>query len=767
MRSNLQPLPDKENPDETWKFLQDGVNKIMTKLQEGMDMTAYMELYTAVHNFCTAQKPVGSGGFNSVNNNRGGAHLLGEGLYNRLQSFLNTHLDEVKSASDKYSGEDLLKFYIKEWQRYTTAATYNNHLFRYLNRHWVKREMDEGKKNVYDIYTLHLVRWKAVMFTATHDKVMKAVLELVEKQRNGDTIEHQQVKQLVMSFVALGLDESDSTKSTLDVYKEFFEIPYLRATKEYYAKESKNFLAENSVVEYMKKAESRIQEEKERVDMYLLNDILSPLMRTCDESLIKDHSNILREEFQVLLDTDRQDDLGRMYRLLQRITDGLDPLKSRFELHVKKSGFNAVEKIITGSENVDPKVYVETLLEVHIQYRDLVVRAFDNDTEFVRSLDNACRDYVNRNKISKSNLNKSPELLAKFTDNLLKQNTKMSEDNDMEKSQTNIMTIFKYIEDKDVYQNFYRRALAKRLVNSSASDDAETGMISKLKEACGFEYTNKLQRMFQDIQTSKDLNSSYREWVSNTYNADDQKQFVDASYNILATGVWPLTAPNTNFAPPPILQKTYERFSAFYASKHSGRKLTWLWQLCKGEVKANYTKAMAKLPYTFQVSSYQMAILLLFNEADSLTYEQIEEATKLNKDHLEPCLAVFLKAKVFNVIPEGSKPEPGTKYTLNHNFKSKKIKVNLNINIKAETKQETEETHKTIEDDRKLLIQSAIVRVMKSRKTLKHQNLVSETISLIRSRFTPKVSDIKKCIEMLIEKEYLERLEDDVLGYLA
>lgn len=59
---------------------------------------------------------------------------------------------------------------------------------------------------------------------------------------------------------------------------------------------------------------------------------------------------------------------------------------------------------------------------------------------------------------------------------------------------------------------------------------------------------------------------------------------------------------------------------------------------------------------------------------------------------------------------------------------------------------------------------------MKSRKKMKHVVLVQETINQIKSRFTPKVQDIKKSIDQLIEKEYLERLEDgqgDELGYLA
>jgi len=267
------------------------------------------------------------------------------------------------------------------------------------------------------------------------------------------------------------------------------------------------------------------------------------------------------------------------------------------------------------------------------------------------------------------------------------------------------------------------------------------------------------------MQISKDLNSGFKEFEAGLIEPGDDKP-VDASYSILGTGFWPLNPPNTDFTPPAEIAKAYERFQTFYGQKHSGRKLTWLWQLCKGEVKANYFKN-TKTPYTFQVSTYQMAILLLFNENDKNSYDDIFKATQLQADVLDPALGIFVKAKVLTMTPDTDKPGPGKMFALNYDFKSKKIRVNLNIPVKSEQKQEVDETHKTIEEDRKLLMQSAIVRIMKARKKMKHTQLVSECINQIRSRFVPKIPDIKKCIDILLEKEYLERLDDDELGYLA
>jgi cullin 1 len=84
------------------------------------------------------------------------------------------------------------------------------------------------------------------------------------------------------------------------------------------------------------------------------------------------------------------------------------------------------------------------------------------------------------------------------------------------------MTAFKYIEDRDVFQKFYQKHLARRLISeTAASEDAESSMITKLKEACGFEYTSKLSRMFTDISLSKEMGDKFRDRLSKNHDPSD------------------------------------------------------------------------------------------------------------------------------------------------------------------------------------------------------------------------------------------------------
>ena len=100
-----------------------------------------------------------------------GANLVGSDLYNSLKDYLRRHLATLYIKREN-APDSLLHYYSREWLNYTRAASYIHHIFRYLNRHWVKREMDEGHRNVYDINTVGVRtgrNWTVIHFVFLYD----------------------------------------------------------------------------------------------------------------------------------------------------------------------------------------------------------------------------------------------------------------------------------------------------------------------------------------------------------------------------------------------------------------------------------------------------------------------------------------------------------------------------------------------------------------------------------------------------------------------
>ncbi|KAK7866126.1 hypothetical protein R5R35_004775 [Gryllus longicercus] len=760
------PAPRQIDLGQIWGDLQEGIEQIYSR--RGMTRQRYMELYTHVYNYCTSVHQQGSGSSSGTRLKKGqvtgGAQLVGLELYKKLRDFLRNYLFTLVKDGVELMDEDVLQFYTKQWEEYQFSSKVLNGVCAYLNRHWVRRECEEGRKGIYEIYQLSLVTWRDNLFKLLNRQVTNAVLKLIERERNGETINTRLVSGVINCYVELSLNEEDpgAKCQNLQLYKDSFENVFMEDTERFYTCESTEFLRQNPVTEYMKKAEQRLLEEQKRVQVYLHETTLDPLNQTCEKVLIRKHLEIFHAEFQNLLDADKNDDLGRMYQLVSRIPDGLSELRNLLESHIATQGLAAVDKCGEGASN-DPKTYVNTILEVHKKYNALILTAFHNDSGFVAALDKACGRFINSNAVTRQadSSTKSPELLAKYCDLLLKKSCKNPEEGELEDTLNQVMIVFKYIEDKDVFQKFYSKMLAKRLVQQmSASDDAESSMISKLKGACGFEYTSKLQRMFQDIGVSKDLNEAFRKHLVNSNEPLD----IDFSIQVLSSGSWPFQH-SIAFSLPAELERSVNRFTTFYSGQHSGRKLSWLYNMSKGELITNCFKNR----YTLQASTFQMAVLLQYNVSEVWTVQQLHESTQIKLDFLIQVLQILVKAKLLQSEDDENDLNADSSLQLFTGYRNKKLRVNINIPIKTEQKIEQETTLKHVEEDRKLLIQAAIVRIMKMRKVLKHQQLVAEVLNQLSSRFKPRVNVIKKCINILIEKEYLERTEGerDTYSYLA
>lgn len=132
--------------------------------------------------------------------------------------------------------------------------------------------------------------------------------------------------------------------------------------------------------------------------------------------------------------------------------------------------------------------------------------------------------------------------------------------------------------------------------------------------------------------------------------------------------------------------------------------------------------------------------------------------------------AVTKKDSKSKIKTQFSKLFPTDKISLNVDYKHKQRRVNIyHTPLNTTEKQEEKRSILSIDRDRENDIQCCLVRIMKTRKQCEHSQLVAESIEQLKARFQPKMPMIKKVIDTLIEKEYLERDPDNrnMLKYIA
>uniref|UniRef100_A0AAY4AP00 Cullin family profile domain-containing protein n=1 Tax=Denticeps clupeoides TaxID=299321 RepID=A0AAY4AP00_9TELE len=501
------------------------------------------------------------------------------------------------------------------------------------------------------------------------------------------------------------------------VYEEDFEVPFLEMSAEFFQMESQKFLAENSASVYIKKVEARINEEIERVMHCLDKSTEEPIVKVVERELISKHMKTIVEMENSglvhMLKNGKTEDLACMYKLFSRVPNGLKTMCECMSSYLREQGKALVSEEGEGKNPVD---YIQVRL------------VGPEDT---------------------------------------------------------------FMQEKDVFERYYKQHLARRLLtNKSVSDDSEKNMISKLKTECGCQFTSKLEGMFRDMSISNTTMDEFRQHLQST---GVSLGGVDLTVRVLTTGYWPTQSATPKCNIPPSPRHAFEVFRRFYLAKHSGRQLTLQHHMGSADLNATFYGPVKKedgsevgvggaqvtgsntRKHILQVSTFQMTILMLFNNREKCTFEEIQQETDIPERELVRALQSLACGKptqrVLTKEPKSKEIENGHVFTVNDQFTSKlhRVKIQTVAAKQGESDPERKETRQKVDDDRKHEIEAAIVRIMKSRKKMQHNVLVAEVTQQLRARFLPSPVVIKKRIEGLIEREYLARTPEDrkVYTYVA
>lgn len=685
-----------------------------------------------------------------------GAQKIRDSLEDLIMTFIKQAQSRVLVAREDQS---LLKAYIVEWRKFFTQSSILPLPFGQLETSLQNKSSSHNstnsssKKINFDesgVRKLMLDSWNQSIFMNIKDRLQEAAMKLVHAERNGEAFDSQLVIGVRESYVNLCSNAEDK----LEIYRENFEAAYLNATAEFYRLKGNEQLQQSGVQSYMKYADAKLREEESRAKRYLEAVSSSALGECCVKVLIESHMNEILAECKTLIENGETERLNLMFRLLDRVNGGVDPMLNDLEKYIIEAGLSdmvASADIITQ----DSEKYVERLLDLFRRFSQLVEEAFNNDPRFLTARDKAFKAVVNDTTVFKLELptnttargiktttpeSKCPELLANYCDMLLRRTplSKRLTSDQIEARLKDVLLVLKYVCNKDVFMRYHKAHLTRRLIlDSSADSEKEEDMVEWLREiGMPADYVNKLARMFQDVKVSEDLNMQFRTQCTR-HDAINIK--------ILNAGAWAArSSERVSVSLPLELEDYIPEVEDFYKKKHSGRKLQWFHHMSNGTI----TFANNVGRFDLDVTTFQMAVLFAWNQRpnDKISYENLRLATELPDPELRRTLwslVAFpkLKRQLLLYDPIVQQPKDfveNTVFWINQEFSlikngkpQKRGKINLIGRLQLSTERSQQEDNQSIVQLRILRTQEAIIKIMKMRKRMTNAALQVGYIKLV------------------------------------
>eukprot|EP00981_Chlorochromonas_danica_P008980 scaffold2390_cov167-Ochromonas_danica.AAC.4 len=626
------------------------------------------------------------------------------------------------------------------------------------------------------------------------ENIFSPILHIVKSEREGQLIEEEATQQKLRHIM-----KQWGKGTVVDIFEKELESAYIKDMLSYYVEKGQNWRERQQdasvvAVVHVGWVDKVLQEEQTRCRRYLLPSSEGRILQAIVEEFLSE--SIVQELLLMSSVQGEADNNNNIQLLIFAVLNKdyfqdtfkekrLQVLSILFQKRIFEEGKRIVEEYLNNLPTAstlksDTQTYlvISSLLKLYTSSCDIVEAHFAKHTLFGKAIHGAFSDLLNHDDLFILS-DSAAELLANYCNHLLRSTTstcQMSVVQDIESELEHTIALVEDLKEKDLFAEVSRHLLASRTLFSSTNKSYELDIlfVNKLKVHFGARFTAKMERMINDITVNKE-----QEYVFQQFYLEKKamnKDLFEFSAQVLTLGHWPVFSSLSEASLPANMIAALDIFKGYYNQRlySSRRRLTWIHSLGRVEMLA----VMGSSSYELHLNTLQAAILLLFNSLPSredLSFSFLQHTLQLPADvivrllkslSLEKC-RILIRTSSDQDDSEASHPISSTdRFRPNQSFTSSTPTLRIPMcSLGDMTTMSVVNSSPNLEQDRLFAIEAAIVRVMKVRRQLSHQLLVTEVLNHL-TLFKPDSRALKQRIEALIERNYLERDADQPQSYL-
>ena len=706
------------------------------------------------------------------------------GYGDELLNFHNSKIEEAANGCyeriKNLSGFDFIDSFIDCNNKLNSLIFSMSRIFLYISNNHLKGSEDKNNVRKYqedNVSEFSMKIYKENFFNKLKNKIFSSLNEiLIRDERNGNNEFRIKLISIMKTLQCMDYnkprifkisetskiwkeEEKDTNKINLAYQDEWFKY-FESETIKYIRNKAERDIKNNSAPEYVKCELKYLDEEDERLDSYVYGGYHARIKEINYEYLIKNNAQQIVDMdtgINNMFKTKKKDELNEVYQLFSFYPECLKLIQSSFRAYIRER----LLALYNDKEfSKDPKKFVPALIDLKKEMDEIVVLCFANDNDF--------QDQENKEFSVLMSKDHYPKQLANYADFCMRNGFKGKSEEEIEGTLNDIISIFKNINSKLVFQSETEKKMSDRLIKGlSINMNAEKMLISKLKQENGVTYVSKMNEMISDLEKNKAEYEGYK--LSKSHGAPGGIKF---NIQVISQSAWDINKSNMEKIEVPLfLQNCIDDFQSFYLGRHQQTKLIWCLSLSRIEIQYLYLQnkniSTSTLP--------QFLALYYLEQKGNLKLETIATLLGCNVKKVIYDIRGLIfnpsfnpkgttdKGVILSNIDEKTKEfKPSTEISINRKFSVNRQKFNTLPLPQKKTADEIKasemEEAQIIKKYQDNILQATVTRIMKSRigQETSHVWLVGEASKQV-DLFKAQPQQIKENIEKLIEKNIIKR----------